>query len=120
MATEAGLSRPTVYAHFSDRTRLIEAVVHRAVQHAVTEIDKVELYRGSATEALGRLVDAAWDQIGRATEIADAAAAELPAEGMRRSHASGRDRVGALIERGRRAGEFRDECRRLPGDAASR
>lgn len=109
VATEAGLSRPTVYAHFSDRTRLIEAVVHRVVLYAMAEIDKVELHRGSATEALERLVDAAWDQIARATEIADAAAAELGAEGMRRSHASGRDRVTALIERGRRAGEFRDD-----------
>jgi TetR/AcrR family transcriptional regulator, mexCD-oprJ operon repressor len=109
VATEAGLSRPTVYAHFSDRTRLIEAVVHRAVRHAMAEVDKVELDRGSATAALERLIDAAWDQIASATEIADAALAALPAEGMRRSHASGRDRVGALIERGRRTGEFRDD-----------
>jgi AcrR family transcriptional regulator len=109
VATEAGLSRPTVYAHFSDRTTLIEAVVQRAVHHAMHEIDKVELDRGSAAEALERLIDAAWDQIAGATEIADAAIAALPAEGMRRSHAGGRDRVAKLIERGRAAGEFRDD-----------
>jgi TetR/AcrR family transcriptional repressor of mexCD-oprJ operon len=109
VAAEAGLSRPTVYSHFSERTRLIEAVVERAVHHAMAEIDKVQLDRGTAAEALDRLVSAAWEEVGRAAEIADAAAAELSADAMRRSHASGRDRVRELIERGRRAGEFRDD-----------
>jgi AcrR family transcriptional regulator len=109
VAAEAGLSRPTVYGHFRDRTTLLEAVVERAVRGAMAEVDKVELDRGSASAALERLVGAAWNEIGHSVEIADAALAELSADAMRRSHASGRDRVRRLFERGRADGEFRTD-----------
>src|ERR1051325_248614 len=65
VATEAGLSRPTVYGHFRDRTTLLEAVVERAVRGAMAEVDKVDLEHGSASEALERLLGAAWNEIGR-------------------------------------------------------
>src|SRR6185436_17413428 len=109
VATEAALSRPTVYGHFRDRTTLLEAVVERAVRGAMAEVDKVDLEHGSASEALERLLGTAWNEIGRSVEIADAALAELSAEAMRRSHASGRDRVRRLFERGREAGDFRTD-----------
>jgi TetR/AcrR family transcriptional regulator, mexCD-oprJ operon repressor len=109
VAAEARLSRPTVYGHFKDRTTLLEAVVERAVRGAMAEVDKVDLEHGSAREALERLIGAAWNEIGHSVEIADAALAELSADAMRRSHASGRDRVRRLFERGRAAGEFRSD-----------
>jgi AcrR family transcriptional regulator len=109
VAAEAGLSRVTVYGHFDDRPALIEAVVERAVRRAMTEIDKAELDRGPADAALERLIGAAWEAVAHSTAIAGAAAAELSADAMRRSHHSGRDRVLRLVERGRAEGVFRTD-----------
>jgi TetR/AcrR family transcriptional repressor of mexCD-oprJ operon len=109
VAAESGLSRVTVYGHFDDRPALIEAVVERAVRRTMEEIDKVELDRGPADAALERLIAAAWEAVAHATAIAGAAAAQLSADAMRRSHHSGRDRVRRLVERGRGEGAFRTD-----------
>jgi TetR/AcrR family transcriptional repressor of mexCD-oprJ operon len=109
VAAEAGLSRVTVYGHFADRTRLIEAVVERSVHRAMACIHQVDLGDGPADAALTRLITAAWEQVAHGTAIADAAAAELSSEAMRRSHRSGRDRLRELVERGRAEGTFRTD-----------
>src|SRR5919199_5950636 len=60
VATEAGVSRVTVYAHFPTRESLLEAVVERAVRHATETLAAARLGEGSAIAALERLVAAAW------------------------------------------------------------
>lgn len=109
VSAESGLSRVTVYGHFDDRSALIEAVVERAVRRAMTEIDRADLDRGPADEALERLIAAAWEAVAHSTAIAGAAAAQLSADAMRRSHHRGRDRVRRLVERGCAEGVFRDD-----------
>jgi TetR/AcrR family transcriptional repressor of mexCD-oprJ operon len=109
VATEADVSRVTVYSHFRDRKQLIEALVERAVRRARTALESAEPERGAAFDALGRLVAASWEQLGHNEEIARAAAAELSADAMRRAHETARDVILKLVERGRREGTFRTD-----------
>lgn len=111
VATEAGLSRVTVYAHFRAREPLLEGVVERAVQRAMVAIEEVEPDRGPADEALLRVISAGWNEIGRNAEIGAAAMGELSADAMRRSHATAQDRIHQLTERGCREGAFRTDVR---------
>jgi TetR/AcrR family transcriptional regulator, mexCD-oprJ operon repressor len=109
VANEAGVSRPTVYAHFGGRERLLEALVERAVRRAMAAIESAEPERGPAVDALQRLIAASWTHVAHNEDIAHAAAAELSAHAMRRSHETARAVIGEVIERGRREGAFRTD-----------
>jgi AcrR family transcriptional regulator len=109
VAAEAGVSRVTVYAHFPDRRQLIEALVERAVRRASQTIRAAEPDRGSPVEALERVLAASWEELGRHEEIAGAAAAELTADAMRRTHETGRRLIRRLVTRGRSEGAFRTD-----------
>jgi AcrR family transcriptional regulator len=109
VAEEAGLSRVTVYSHFADRQRLLEAVVERGVRRAMAAIDSADPESGSAPEALQRLIEASWGEIGHNEQIGRASAAELSPEAMRRAHAAARATIRKLAERGRHEGTFRSD-----------
>jgi TetR/AcrR family transcriptional regulator, mexCD-oprJ operon repressor len=109
VATEAGVSRPTVYAHFPDRQRLLEALVERSVRRATAALDSAQPDRGPAVGALQRLLAESWAEIGRHETIGAAAAGQLSGEAMRRAHESARAVIGTLLERGRREGAFRTD-----------
>jgi AcrR family transcriptional regulator len=109
VAEEAGLSRVTVYSHFADRQRLIEAVVERGVRRAMAAIDSADPKSGSAPEALQRLIRASWAEIGHNEQIDLASAAELSPEAMRRAHAAARATIRKLTKRGRRERAFRTD-----------
>lgn len=109
VASEAGVSRVTVYSHFADRRRLIEALAERAVKRATVALESAEPERGPAVEALQRVIAAGWAEIGRHQAIAAAAAAELSGHAMRRSHEPARMVIGRLVERGRAEGAFRTD-----------
>lgn len=109
VAAEAGLSRPTVYAHFPDRRRLLEALVQRAVDRTMAAVRSAEPDRGPAGDALGRVLTASWEHLARNEAIARAAAAELSPGAMRRAHESARGAIGDLLARGRREGAFRTD-----------
>ena len=113
LATEAGLSRPTVYAHFSDSRRVLEALVERSVRHAMAVLDDAEPDRGPALAALQRLLARGWEEIGRHEAVGAASAGQLSGDAMRRSHESARAVIGRLAERGRREGAFRAD---VPAD----
>jgi len=107
VATEAGLSRVTVYSHFRDRRALLEALVERAVRRAVAALESAEPERGAPADALRRMVAASWEHLDRNEEIGRAAAAELSADGMRRSHEAVRGVILMLVQRGQRERDFR-------------
>jgi TetR/AcrR family transcriptional repressor of mexCD-oprJ operon len=109
VAAEAGVSRPTVYAHFPDRRRLLAAVVERAVRRLFAEADALELDRGPADEALARLIDASWKGLSRHAHMADAALSELDPEALRHSHHAAHNVIHDLVKRGRREGAFRTD-----------
>jgi TetR/AcrR family transcriptional repressor of mexCD-oprJ operon len=109
VAARAGVSRMTVYAHFRDQTELLEAVVDRAVGRWVTAAQRLELHRLPAEEALTRILEVGWEEISRIPHVADAAAAELSPDAMRRGHDRGLAAVRELTQRGRREGVFRTD-----------
>ncbi|MGH2848867.1 MAG: TetR/AcrR family transcriptional regulator [Thermoleophilaceae bacterium] len=109
VASEAGVSRPTVYAHFPDRKHLLEVVVTRAVGRWIAATERIDPARGPADEVLVRLIEAGWEEISRSSHVAEAAAAELDRDAMRRSHGGGHELIRELTERGRREGAFRTD-----------
>lgn len=109
VASEAGVSRPTVYAHFPDRRRLVEAVVQRTVERSIQAIAAAEPERGPALQALHRLVAASWEQLSHHEQIAGAAAHELSVDAVHRSHQAAIGTLHRLVERGRSEAAFRTD-----------
>jgi TetR/AcrR family transcriptional repressor of mexCD-oprJ operon len=107
VAAEAGVSRPTVYAHFPDRRRLLEALVQRTVGRVMHAVESAEPGRGPAAEAVQRLLSASWEHLARHQDMAAAAGDELSPDAMRRAHRAARDAIKTLVERGRAEGAFR-------------
>ena len=109
VAAEAGVSRPTVYAHFEDRRAIVEAIVERAVERAMSAVRSARPDEGPAAAALDRLIAESWEHVAGDQEIARAAAADLSADAMHRAHSSARAVIAGLIDRGRDEGVFRDD-----------
>ena len=109
VASEAGLSRVTVYAHFPDRTALLQAVVKRTVERAAAVLEEAESGSGSPVEALDRLIEAAWRALDRHSAIAQATSDQLPPGAITETHAAAFRPVAALVARGRRDGVFRTD-----------
>ncbi|MEU7830950.1 TetR/AcrR family transcriptional regulator [Nonomuraea sp. NPDC049129] len=112
VAASAGVTRQTVYAHFSSREQLLLAVVDRITEEVVAAIDATEPQAGPATDALLRLLDAS-DQTARRYPALLQKISTLPVspQADHDRHSSVADRIGQVIERGQQAGEFDD---RLP------
>jgi AcrR family transcriptional regulator len=113
VAAESGLSRPTVYAHFKNRRRLLEALVERTVGQTTAALASAHPDDGAPADALRRLITASWEHLHRHESLARAAASELSPEAMRHAHHDARNLIGQLIERGRSEGAFRTD---LPTD----
>ena len=107
VARAAGVSRPTLYAHYPTREDLVEATVRRALQEARQQIAAANVDEGPAAEALRRLITAGWRVLARNLTIARLATEVLPPERMRQAHQAALDPVRRLITRGQGAGEFR-------------
>src|SRR5829696_7981956 len=63
LAAEAGVSRPTLYAHFPGLPEVVEAAVERAVAASADAVEAAGPAAGPAAEALDRLVAACWQQL---------------------------------------------------------
>ena len=105
IAKAAGVARQTVYAHFSSREALLQAVAERALEQTLKAIDAAEPERGDAREALDRLVRAWWESVARHARVLEALAATLPSrDEVHAFHAPVLQRVEALAARGDFAG----------------
>ena len=109
IAKAAGISRPTLYAHFPTREDLVEAAVKRTLDETQRDIAAANTDQGTATDALQRLITAGWRSLARHLTTARLALDVLPPERLRQIHKAALDPVRHLITRGQRTGEFRDD-----------
>lgn len=109
VAAEAGVSRPTVYAHFSDRARLVGALLDRAVAQAVEAFDSARIDDAPPVAALTRLIRVGWEHLAHHLEVAQAAAKELSIDALHAHHRGAEGLIERLIERGQTEGSFRDD-----------
>lgn len=109
IATEAGLSRPTLYSHYATIGDIVEAAVDRAVSDAVVAVDEAKPESGPAAEALTRMIEASWDKLAGLDDLGRAVAEHLSSQHVHRTHAPLMMRLKALTERGRADGSFRTD-----------
>jgi AcrR family transcriptional regulator len=106
IATMAGLSRQTVYAHFASRAALLTAVLDRATDEAVAAVDAADIDKGAASEAFVRLLDATWQTFEGYPFLLHAPAVPTsPADDAQR-HEPIIERLQRLLRRGQAEGEF--------------
>lgn len=109
VAAEAGVSRPTLYAHYKTLAEVVEAAVERSVVASTAAFDAARPQDGPADQALERMLDASWGQLGRFQGLVRIAREHLPAGALHRSHRAMVMPLQELIERGRRDGTFRTD-----------
>ncbi|NII68989.1 AcrR family transcriptional regulator [Microbacterium ulmi] len=108
IAKAAGVGRITLYGHFDSRATLVQEVAQRAIAQTEKELAQVDV-DGDPRDALGRLLETTWHLTHRFGALVVAASQELSPEQMRRAHDEPFARARRLLERGRAAGEFRDD-----------
>ena len=109
VATESGLSRPTVYAHFKSVGEIVEAAAERTVVASTAAFAAARPDEGHAGEALARMVAASWQQIA-GSEGFVRRASEYVSEGARhRTHGALIAPLEALVWRGRAEHAFRSD-----------
>lgn len=113
IAAEAGLSRPTLYAHFKTIGDVVEAAVERSVTESLAAVEAARPQDGPADEALRRMAAASWGQLARFEGLARRAADHVSPGALHRTHAPLMEHMYALVERGQRAGGFRGD---VPAD----
>jgi AcrR family transcriptional regulator len=109
IASEAGVSRPTLYAHYPTISKIVEAAVERAVNESVDAILAADLEADSPPEALKRLVAASWGHLAGLDSLARAASEHVPPKYMHRAHAPLMAHFARLVARGQKDGSFRND-----------
>jgi AcrR family transcriptional regulator len=109
IAAEAGVSRPTLYAHYKTIGDVVEAAAERTVLASMAAFEAARPQEGPADEALERMLEASWGQLGKFQGLVRVALEHLQAGAVHRSHHAMMAPLQQLIERGQRDGTFRDD-----------
>jgi AcrR family transcriptional regulator len=105
IATAAGVTRQTVYAHFPSRDALIAALIHAAGAETLAAIDSARLDTGPPADALRQFLDIGWELIRGYPFLLGPALSHSP-PGSNDPHHAGTARLEQLIRRGQQAGDF--------------
>ena len=109
IAKRAGVVRATVYVHFPTREALLDAVTDRALTEVAAVIAAAEPHRGHPTEALRRVVAAAWRALGRYHALVAITTSTATPEQLRQRHDPVLGQLLPLVERGQATGAFRTD-----------
>lgn len=106
IATTAGVTRQTVYAHFPSRDALIGALIHSAGADTLAAIDAAGLDAAPPADALRQYLAICWELIRRYPYLLDTALVRIPQPGGNDPHHAATARLEDLIRRGQDAGDF--------------
>jgi AcrR family transcriptional regulator len=106
IAAAAGLTRQTVYAHFSSRDALIAAVINAERAEGLAAVDASDLDRLPPVEALRRFLDISWQIVERCPLVLDPTLARTPGPDGGDPHRPVTALLERIIRRGQRSGEF--------------
>jgi AcrR family transcriptional regulator len=106
IATAAGVSRQTIYAHYPSRDALLQAVTRHITAEVARGLGGLDLDRGSAIDALAHWVDASWALLERYPVLLTPAVVAPEGGDERERHEPVMGGLLRLIERGRRRREF--------------
>ena len=105
IATTAGVTRQTVYAHFPSRDALIAALLHSAGAETIAAMDAARLDTVPPADALRQYLDIGWELIRRNPYLLAPALDRNP-PGSDDSHQAGTARLEQIIRRGQLIGDF--------------
>lgn len=105
IATAAGVSRQTIYAHFPSRGALLQAVTEHVTAQVARGLGDLDPDQGSAVDALVRWADASWALLRRYPVLLTPAITSTPGDDLQRHEPVTADLL-RIIKRGRRGGEF--------------
>jgi len=109
VAKAAGVSRVTLYAHFSSREALLDAVLEDSVRQADTALQAQRLDEGPADEAFSRLVRSGWHILERHAFLLLASEGVIAPARRRTHHKKVLARVERILVRGQEEGVFRTD-----------
>jgi len=106
IATEAGVSRQTVYAHFPSRDALVGAILDTAGRELLDALDAARLDAVTPTEALSAFLEIGWQRLRRYYPLlVDSPSAHTQLVRDNPQHAV-TTRLEQIIRRGQRTREF--------------
>jgi AcrR family transcriptional regulator len=108
IATAAGVTRQTVYAHFPSRDALIAALIEDARVHGLAALDAAGLDTAPPAEALGTFLDISWQLVLQHPVLLDPTLNRAPRLDGSDPHLAVTARLEHLIRRGQDTGDFDD------------
>jgi len=106
IATMAGVTRQTVYAHFPSRDALIAALIEAARTEGLAAIDAARLDTAPPIDAMDQFLDISWGLLRRYPLLYDPALNRSPRLDGRDAHLAVGAWLEQLIQRGQQAGDF--------------
>lgn len=106
IATAAGLTRPTVYAHYRSRQALLDAVIDRITEEHVAALDAADLEHGPPAAALLRVLAVGWQTLERYPLQLRTTTMSQEAGVERDRHHPIQQRLERLARRGQESGDF--------------
>jgi AcrR family transcriptional regulator len=106
IAAEAGVTRQTVYAHFTSRDALVAALVQSAAAEYLAMIDAIGLDTTPPADALVQFLDAGWQFLRRHPALLNPGATGYPRPQGNDPHDVVPPRLERLILRGQGTGDF--------------
>jgi AcrR family transcriptional regulator len=108
VAVAAGVSRATLYHHFHSRDALMDTLTDQSIGEVAAALAAAHPGEGTAPEAMGRVLRAAWQVIGRYRGLV-IVNQRLERADLRARLAPALAPVRAVIQRGQRDGAFDPE-----------